>query len=45
MRNALTVSRVRAKDYGAFRAFKSGAPPTPDMAIEEAKRIRETVSS
>ena len=29
----------------AYRAFKSGAPPTPDMAIEEAKRIRETVSS
>jgi uncharacterized membrane protein YqjE len=30
--------------FGAYRAFKSGAPPTPDMAIEEAKRIRETVS-
>lgn len=29
----------------AYKAFKSGAPPTPDMAIEEAKRIRETVSS
>ena len=31
--------------FGAYRAFKSGAPPTPDMAIEEAKRIRETVTS
>jgi uncharacterized membrane protein YqjE len=29
----------------AYRAFKSSAPPMPDMAIEEAKRIRETVSS
>jgi len=27
----------------AARFFKSGAPPTPDMAIEEAQRIRETV--
>jgi uncharacterized membrane protein YqjE len=24
----------------AFRLFKKGAPPTPDMAIEEAKHIR-----
>jgi hypothetical protein len=24
----------------AFRLFKKGAPPTPDMAIEEAKRMR-----
>jgi uncharacterized membrane protein YqjE len=29
----------------AARAFKSGAPPTPAMAIDEAKRIRETVQS
>jgi uncharacterized membrane protein YqjE len=29
----------------AYRAVKAGAPPTPDMAIEEAKRIRQTVSS
>ena len=29
----------------ASRAFKSGAPPTPDMAIDEARRIRETVQS
>jgi uncharacterized membrane protein YqjE len=29
----------------AARAFKRGAPPTPVMAIDEAKRIRETVQS
>jgi uncharacterized membrane protein YqjE len=28
--------------FVATRAFKAGAPPTPDQAIEEAKRIRET---
>ncbi|MEA2229446.1 MAG: hypothetical protein QOF04_3076 [Solirubrobacteraceae bacterium] len=27
----------------AAKAFKKGAPPTPDMAIGEAKRIKETV--
>ena len=26
----------------AFRLFKKGAPPTPEMAIEEAKRTRAT---
>jgi hypothetical protein len=26
----------------AMRAFKAGAPPTPDLAIEEARLIRET---
>jgi uncharacterized membrane protein YqjE len=31
--------------FVAYRAIKAGSPPTPDMAIEEAKRIRETVSS
>jgi hypothetical protein len=29
----------------AARAFRCGAPPTPDLAIDEAKRIKETVSS
>ena len=29
----------------AARAFKAGAPPTPDMAIDEAKLIRETVEA
>lgn len=27
----------------AFRAVKKGAPPTPELAIEEAKRTRETL--
>jgi len=27
----------------AMRAFKAGAPPTPDQAIEEAKLIREAL--
>jgi uncharacterized membrane protein YqjE len=31
--------------YIASRALKSGAPPVPAMAIDEAKRIRETVQS
>jgi uncharacterized membrane protein YqjE len=31
--------------YIAARALKSGAPPTPQLAIDEAKRIRETVQS
>jgi hypothetical protein len=31
--------------YIAFRALKAGSPPAPSMAIEEAKRIRETVSA
>jgi uncharacterized membrane protein YqjE len=26
----------------AYRSVKAGAPPTPDMAIEEAKRTKET---
>ena len=31
--------------YIAARAMKSGAPPTPVMAIDEAKRIKDTVQS
>lgn len=31
--------------FVAARLFKSGTPPTPDMAIEEGKLIRETLSS
>jgi uncharacterized membrane protein YqjE len=31
--------------YIAARAMKSGAPPTPVMAIDEAKLIKETVQS
>jgi uncharacterized membrane protein YqjE len=29
----------------ASRAFKSGAPPVPQLAIDEAKLIKETVQS
>ena len=29
----------------AARAVKRGSPPVPDMAIEEARKIRDTVSS
>jgi uncharacterized membrane protein YqjE len=31
--------------YLAARAFRSATPPAPQMAIEEAKLIRETVTS
>jgi uncharacterized membrane protein YqjE len=31
--------------FVASRAFKSAAPPTPQLAIDEAKLIRETVQS
>jgi H+/Cl- antiporter ClcA len=29
--------------YFAYRAMQKGAPPTPDMAIEEAKATKETL--
>jgi uncharacterized membrane protein YqjE len=29
----------------AFRSMKAGAPPTPDMAIEEGRRIKQTLES
>ncbi len=29
----------------AYRALRRGAPPVPNMAIEEARKIRETISS
>jgi hypothetical protein len=31
--------------YVASRFLKSGTPPTPDLAIEEAQRIKTTVTS
>jgi hypothetical protein len=31
--------------YIAYRALKAGSPPAPRMAIEEARRIKETVSA
>lgn len=30
--------------FAAAKAVKAGSPPTPKMAIEEARKIRETVS-
>lgn len=41
---ALLVVLTAAAFLFAWRKLRIGAP-TPDMAIEEAKRIRETVSS
>ncbi len=41
---ALLVVLAVAAFLFAWRKLRVG-PPTPDMAIEEAKRIRETVSS
>jgi len=29
----------------AYKAFQRGAPPTPEMAIEEGKRIKQTLES
>jgi uncharacterized membrane protein YqjE len=29
----------------AFRSVRAGAPPTPDLAIEEGKRIKQTLES
>jgi uncharacterized membrane protein YqjE len=29
----------------AYRAVRAGAPPTPDLAIEEGKRIKQTLES
>jgi len=29
----------------AYKAFQRGAPPTPEMAIEEGKRIKQTFES
>jgi len=31
--------------YFAYRSMQAGAPPTPDLAIEEGKRIRQTLES
>jgi hypothetical protein len=31
--------------YIAYRALKAGSPPAPQMAIAEAKLIKETVSA
>jgi uncharacterized membrane protein YqjE len=31
--------------YVAYRAVQAGSPPSPDMAIEEGKRIRQTLQA
>ena len=31
--------------FGASKLVKKGSPPKPELAIEEAKRIKQTVSS
>ncbi|MEJ7875476.1 MAG: phage holin family protein [Solirubrobacterales bacterium] len=31
--------------FFAYKAVKAGAPPTPDMAIEEGKEIREALQA
>jgi protein-S-isoprenylcysteine O-methyltransferase Ste14 len=42
---ALLLLLAGAAGYVAARAFKAGSPPAPRMAIEEARLIKETVSS
>jgi hypothetical protein len=31
--------------FVAYRAVQAGSPPVPEMAIEEGKRIRQTLES
>jgi uncharacterized membrane protein YqjE len=31
--------------FAAYRALQAGAPPVPEMAIEEGKRIRQTLEA
>ena len=38
---AILVLLAALAGYLAFRWIKGGSPPTPDLAIEEAKRMRE----
>ena len=41
----LLVLLAALAGFLAYRMFKKGAPPTPDLAIEEAKRTREMLDS
>jgi uncharacterized membrane protein YqjE len=34
-----------AAGFFAYRSINAGAPPTPDMAIEEGRRIKQTLES
>ena len=38
--SAVFVVIAAGAGFYAYRSFKRGAPPTPDMAIEEAKEIK-----
>jgi hypothetical protein len=42
---AILLALAGLAGWLAARAFKAGSPPAPTMAIDEAKRIRETVQS
>ena len=42
---AVLILLAALAGFLAARAFKAGAPPAPQMAIEEAKLIRETVTA
>jgi protein-S-isoprenylcysteine O-methyltransferase Ste14 len=42
---ALLLLLAGLAGFLAARAFKAGAPPAPNMAIEEARLIKETVQS
>ena len=44
MRKLIGIGAALAAFIG-LRWIKKGAPPTPDMAIDEAKKIRDTVST
>jgi len=41
---ALFLAFAAAAGFFAARLFKEGTPPTPQMAIEEGKRIQQTVN-
>jgi uncharacterized membrane protein YqjE len=40
---ALLLVLSAAAGYFAYRSFQAGAPPTPDMAIQEAKLTKEAI--
>ena len=40
---AILLALAGLAGFLAMRAFKAGAPPTPQKAIEEAKLIRQTI--
>ena len=42
---AILLLLAAVAGYVAFRALKAGSPPAPNMAIEEAKLIKDTVTA